>query len=80
MSGILKSMYLDRRTTMKNILLGVIATCLILITGKMYLGNMQTAQAEVSYSDIQSIVYAICFTSGDFASTHRKCFEKSMSH
>ena len=40
-----RPIYLDRRTTMKNVLLGVIATCLILITGKMYLVNMQTAQA-----------------------------------
>ena len=62
MSGILKGMYLDRRTTMKNVLLGVIATCLILITGKMYLGNMQTAQAHLkNYHDIRHVVHALCF-------------------
>lgn len=33
---------------MKKILLGIIAINLILITGKMYLSNMQTAQAETS--------------------------------
>ena len=44
---------------MKNILLGVIATCLILITGKMYLGDMQTAQAA---SGIQKV--AICDADG----------------
>ncbi len=45
---------------MKNVLLGVIATCLILITGKMYLGNMQTAQAQNTNIGIKPIVYAIC--------------------
>ena len=33
---------------MKKLLLGIIAINLILITGKMYLSNMQTAQAETS--------------------------------
>ena len=47
---------------MKNVLLGVIATCLILITGKMYLGNMQTAQADLkNYHDIRHVVHALCF-------------------
>ena len=44
---------------MKNILLGVIATCLILITGKMYLGDMQTANAASGTSvhrDIQKVI------------------------
>ena len=45
---------------MKNILLGIIATCLILITGKMYLGDMQTANAA---SDVQKVV--ICDKSGN---------------
>ena len=44
---------------MKNILLGVTATCLILITGKMYLGDMQTAQAA---SGIQKV--AVCDADG----------------
>ena len=58
-----KGIYLDRRTTMKNILLGIIAINLMLITGKMYLGDMQTAQAA---SGIQKV--AVCdYRSGDCA-------------
>ena len=44
---------------MKNILLGVIATCLILITGKMYLGDVQTANAAAGtsvHSGIQKVI------------------------
>ena len=50
---------------MKNILLGVIATCLILITGKMYLGDVQTANAAAGTSvhrGIQKVI--ICDYSG----------------
>ena len=50
---------------MKNILLGVIATCLILITGKMYLGDTQTANAASGtsvHSGIQKVI--ICDYSG----------------
>ena len=48
---------------MKNILLGAIATCLILITGKMYLVNMQTAMADINGIDLKPFVHVACYYS-----------------
>ena len=80
-----RPIYLDRRTTMKNVLLGVIATCLILITGKVYLGDMQTAQAQTTNSDIKAIVSAICYqaslvseTGYSQSSIYRRCYNDSV--
>ena len=62
---------------MKNVLLGVIATCLILITGKMYLGDMQAAKAAMIEADLYPVVYAICYTAE--RGNKKACFRESIA-
>ena len=59
MSGILKGMNLDRRTTMRNILLGIIAINLTFISANLALRSVEPVQAS---DHVQKV--AVCTIDG----------------